>query len=126
MHIPDGLIYGQTAVATGTVGAGAVGIALRKARTLLDDRQVPLVGVTAAFIFAAQMATFPVAGGTSAHLLGGALAGVLLGPWLGFLVVTVVYLVQAIGFADGGVTALGANVLMMGFPRPWAATTSSG
>lgn len=115
MHIPDGLIYAPTAVATGATGAGLVALALYKSRDGLDDRQIPLVGVTAAFIFAAQMVTFPVAGGTSAHLLGGVLAGILLGPWLGALVETVVYLVQAIGFADGGVTALGANVIMMGF-----------
>jgi cobalt/nickel transport system permease protein len=115
MHIPDGLIYAQTAVATGATGAGLVAVALRKARKTLEDRQIPLVGVTAAFIFAAQMVTFPVAGGTSAHLLGGAMAGILLGPWLGALVETVVYTVQAIGFADGGITALVANVLMMGF-----------
>lgn len=115
MHIPDGLIYAPTAVATGVAGAALVAVALHKARDALDDRQIPLVGVTAAFIFAAQMVTFPIAGGTSAHLLGGVLAGILLGPWLGALVETVVYLVQAIGFADGGITALGANVIMMGF-----------
>lgn len=115
MHIPDGLLNPSTAVATGAVGAGLVAIALYKSRDALDDRQIPLVGVTAAFVFAAQMVTFPIAGGTSAHLLGGVLAGILLGPWLGALVETVVYLVQAIGFADGGITALGANVIMMGF-----------
>lgn len=115
MHIPDGLIYAPTAVATGVTGAGLVGVALRRSRDALDDRQIPLVGVTAAFIFAAQMVTFPIAGGTSAHLLGGALAGILLGPWLGALVETVVYVVQALAFADGGITALGANVIMMGF-----------
>lgn len=70
--------------------------------------------MTAAFIFAAQMVTIPVAGGTSAHLLGGAMAGIMLGPWVGTLVVSVVYMVQAIAFADGGITALGANVLAMG------------
>lgn len=115
MHIPDGLLYAPTAAVTGAAGVAAVAVALRKSREELDDRQIPVVGVTAAFLFAAQMVTFPIAGGTSAHLLGGALAGILLGPWLGALVETVVYLVQAVGFADGGVTALGANVLAMGF-----------
>ncbi len=114
MHIPDGLVDATTAAATTVAGAGAVAYALKKSRSELDDRRVPIVGLTAAFIFAAQMVTIPVAGGTSAHLLGGAMAGIMLGPWIGTLVVSVVYLVQAIGFADGGITALGANILCMG------------
>ena len=114
MHIPDGLMYPATAAVTGIAGAGAVAYALRKSREELDEKRIPVVGLTAAFIFAAQMVTIPVAGGTSAHLLGGAMAGIMLGPWIGTLVVSVVYLVQAIGFADGGVTALGANILCMG------------
>lgn len=114
MHVPDGLIGPVTAVVTWAVAAGAVAYAMRRSREELDDRRIPVVGMTAAFIFAAQMVTVPVAGGTSAHLLGGAMAGILLGPWVGTLVVSVVYLVQAIGFADGGITALGANVLAMG------------
>ncbi len=114
MHVPDGLINAGTAVVTWIVAAAIVGYALRRAQAELDDRSVPIVGLTAAFIFAAQMVTIPVAGGTSAHLLGGAMAGILLGPWVGTLVVSVVYIVQAIGFADGGITALGANVLAMG------------
>ncbi len=115
MHIPDGLVDPATAVVTTVVGAGLVAYALKKSREELDDRRVPVVGLTAAFIFATQMVTFPIAGGTSAHLLGGAMAGILLGPWLGGLAMTVVYLVQAIGFADGGITALGANVIAVGF-----------
>lgn len=114
MHIPDGLIDSATAVGTTVVGAGTVAYALKKSRDELDDRSIPMVGLTAAFVFAAQMVTIPVAGGTSAHLLGGAMAGIMLGPWVGTLVVSVVYLVQAIGFADGGITALGANILCMG------------
>jgi cobalt/nickel transport system permease protein len=114
MHIPDGLIDTTTAAVTTVAGAGAVAYALKRSREELDDRRIPVVGLTAAFIFAAQMVTVPVAGGTSAHLLGGAMAGIMLGPWIGTLVVSVVYLVQAIGFADGGITALGANILVMG------------
>lgn len=110
MHIPDGFVNGSTALATGAVGAAAVGYSLKVARERLDDRQIPMLGVTAAFVFAAQMINFPVGLGTSGHLLGGALAAVLLGPWLGGLVIAIVLMVQAIGFADGGITALGANV----------------
>ncbi|MGH3144969.1 MAG: energy-coupling factor ABC transporter permease, partial [Rubrobacter sp.] len=114
MHVPDGLIGPLTAVITWIVAIVVVGYALRRSREELDDRSIPIVGLTAAFIFAAQMVTIPVAGGTSAHLLGGAMAGIMLGPWVGTLVVSVVYIVQAIAFADGGITALGANILAMG------------
>ena len=114
MHVPDGLIGPVTAIVTWVVALVVVGYALRRSQAELDDRSIPIVGLTAAFIFAAQMVTIPVAGGTSAHLLGGAMAGIMLGPWVGTLVVTVVYTVQAIAFADGGITALGANVLAMG------------
>ena len=113
MHAPDGFLNAGTAVATGVVSAGTVGAALRQARNRLLDKQVPLAGLTAAFIFAAQMVNFPVAAGTTGHLLGGALAAILLGPSLGVLVVTVVVVVQALAFADGGLTALGYNVLNM-------------
>ncbi len=114
MHVPDGLIGPVTAIVTWAIALVVVVYALRRSQAELDDRSIPIVGLTAAFIFAAQMVTIPVAGGTSAHLLGGAMAGILLGPWVGTLVVTVVYTVQAIAFADGGITALGANVLAMG------------
>ena len=113
MHAPDGLLDASTAIATGVLSASAVGIALRKSRTELDDKQVPLAGISAAFIFAAQMVNCPVAAGTTGHLMGGALAAVLLGPSMGLLVVTVVVMVQALVFADGGLTALGYNVLNM-------------
>lgn len=113
MHAPDGFLTGPTAIATGVMSAGAIAASLRASRPELDDDRIPLAGVTAAFVFAAQMVNFPVAAGTSGHLLGGALAAVLLGPSLGLLVVAVVVIVQAIGFADGGLTALGYNVMNM-------------
>ena len=114
MHIPDGFLSPDVAAGTGVVAAGAVGYALRRADRTLDERAVPLLGVTGAFVFAAQMLTFPVAGGTSGHFLGAALAAVLLGPWTACLVLAVVLVMQAFVFADGGVTALGANILNMG------------
>ena len=114
MHIPDGFLDPGVAAATGVVAGGAVVVGLRKAEATFDERRAPLLGVTAAFVFAAQMLNFPVAGGTSGHFLGAALATVLLGPWLACLVLAVVLLVQAFLFADGGVSALGANLLNMG------------
>jgi cobalt/nickel transport system permease protein len=113
MHIPDGFLNAGTAAATGVASAGGVAYALREAKTKLADRQIPIVGVTAAFVFAVQMINFPVLPGVSGHLLGGALAAILLGPWMGALVLATVLLVQAIGFADGGITALGANISLM-------------
>lgn len=113
MHAPDGFLNAATAVTTGALSAGAIGVALRQSREELADKQVPLAGLAAAFIFAAQMINFPVAAGTTGHLLGGALAAILLGPWLGVLVVSVVVVVQALAFADGGLTALGYNLLNM-------------
>lgn len=113
MHAPDGFLTAPTAIVTGVLSAGAIGAAVRASRPELDDDRIPLAGVTAAFVFAAQMVNFPVAAGTTGHLLGGALAAILLGPSLGLLVVAVVVLVQALVFADGGLTALGYNVLTM-------------
>lgn len=113
MHAPDGFLNVGTAATTGALSVGAVGASLRHMRTSLADRRVPLAGLAAAFIFAAQMFNFPVAAGTTGHLLGGALAAVLLGPATGAVVVTVVVIVQALAFADGGLTALGYNVLNM-------------
>ncbi len=114
MHVPDGFLDVSTSVATGVVAAGAVGIALRGARHELNERTVPLAGLTSAFIFATQMINFPVGLGTSGHLMGGALAAVLVGPWTGVLCMSVVLMVQALLFADGGLTALGANITLMG------------
>ena len=113
MHVPDGFLDAPTSLATGAVAVVGVGICLRRARDELDERTVPLAGLVAAFVFAAQMFTFPVAAGTSGHLLGGALATVLVGPWVGALCVSVVLLVQAVLFADGGLTALGTNICLM-------------
>jgi cobalt/nickel transport system permease protein len=114
MHIPDGFLTPEVAAACAVPAIGAVGYGLRRASRELDERRVPLLGVTAAFVFAAQMLNFPVAGGTSGHFLGAALAAILLGPWLASVVLAVVLIVQSFVFADGGVTALGANVLNMG------------
>jgi cobalt/nickel transport system permease protein len=113
MHIPDGFLNTGVSVATGVVAAGAVGYGLYKAREELDEKSVPMLALCAAFVFAAQMLNFPVAGGTSGHFLGGVLVAVLLGPWLGSLVIALVLLVQCLGFADGGITALGANIFNM-------------
>lgn len=113
MHIPDGFLSTGTAAATWLASAGSVGYAVRRVNQELNERQIPLMGVTAAFIFAAQMMNFTVAGGTSGHLLGGALAAILLGPWAGMLVLTSVLVVQALLFQDGGLLALGANVFNM-------------
>jgi len=113
MHIPDGFISTGTAAVTWVASAGGIGYAVRRVNRELSERQVPLMGVTAAFIFAAQMMNFTVVGGTSGHLVGGALAAILLGPWAGALVLTAVLAVQALLFQDGGLLALGANVLNM-------------
>lgn len=111
MHIPDGIINGATSAGFGAVAAGGLGVALRQTREYLSDRQVPLAALVAAFVFAAQMVNFPVIAGMSGHLLGGVLAAVLIGPAAGFIVITVVLVVQALMFADGGLTALGLNVV---------------
>ena len=127
MHIPDGFVSTGTAAATWLASAGSVGYAVRRVNQELNERQVPLMGVTAAFIFAAQMMNFAVAGGTSGHLLGGALAAILLGPWAGMLVLTSVLAVQALLFQDGGLLALGANVFNMavvGVLVGWVAYTT--
>lgn len=114
MHIPDGFIDGKTAAVTAALSAVGVGLALRQVRRELPARKVPLLGLAAAFLFAAQMVNFPVAGGTSGHLVGGVLVAALLGPGAAIVVVTTVLIVQCFLFADGGVLALGANVLNMG------------
>ncbi|MDX3529606.1 energy-coupling factor ABC transporter permease [Streptomyces sp. ID05-39B] len=113
MHVPDGFINAPTSAVTGVVAAGAIAVSLRGARRELDERTAPLAGLVAAFIFAVQMLNFPVAAGTSGHLLGGALAAILVGPFTGVLCVSVVLLMQGILFADGGLTALGVNITNM-------------
>lgn len=115
MHVPDGFIDAPTCVAAGAVAVAGAGCCLAGARRELSERSAPLAGLVAAFVFAVQMLNFPVAAGTSGHLLGGALAAVLIGPWTGALCVTVVLVVQAVLFADGGLTALGVNVVLMAF-----------
>ncbi|MEV0528346.1 energy-coupling factor ABC transporter permease [Streptomyces sp. NPDC050439] len=113
MHVPDGFINAPVSAATGVIAAGAIAVSLRGARRELDERTAPLAGLVAAFIFAVQMLNFPVAAGTSGHLLGGALAAILVGPYTGVLCVSVVLLMQGVLFADGGLTALGVNITDM-------------
>lgn len=119
MHVPDAFLDAPTSLATGGVAIAGVALALRRSRGDLDDRVAPLAGLVATFVFAAQMLNFPVAAGTSGHLLGGALAAVLVGPWTATLCVTVVLLVQALVFADGGLTALGTNVTLLALVGVW-------
>ena len=114
MHIPDGFLNVQTWVTMDVVAGLSVAYAIRKTKASLGERQIPLMGVMAAFIFAAQMLSFPVAGGTSGHLIGGVMAAVLLGPWAATLVMSTIFIVQCLLFQDGGLTALGANIFNMG------------
>lgn len=114
MHVPDGFLDIPTSIATGVTAAGVVAISLRKANREIRESGPALAGLTAAFIFAVQMVNFPIGAGTSGHLLGGALAVALVGPWTGVLCMTVVLLVQGLLFADGGLTALGTNIIDMG------------
>ena len=113
MHIPDGFLDTKTWMTTAAIGAAALGYSVRKTKLELKERQIPRLGVMAAFIFAAQMINFPVAGGTSGHLLGAALATILLGPWSASIILTTILIIQCLVFQDGGLTALGANVLNM-------------
>lgn len=114
MHIPDGFLDGKTAATATAISAVGLGLALRQVRRELPPRRVPLLGLAAAFLFAAQMVNFPVAGGTSGHVVGGVLVAALLGPSAAVIVVAAVLIVQCFLFADGGVSALGANLLNMG------------
>lgn len=115
MHIPDGFLDGKTLALTGALSAGGLAVAARQVSRTLPRNKIPLMGLGAAFVFAAQMLNFPVAGGTSGHLLGGVLAGVLLGPGAAAIVIACVLTVQALLFSDGGVLALGANIFNMAF-----------
>lgn len=114
LHIPDGFLSTTVALVGWALVIVLVGQALRMTREQLGERQVPLMGILAAFIFAAQMLNFPVAGGTSGHLLGAALAAIVLGPWAASLVMTSVVGIQALLFQDGGLLVLGWNILNMG------------
>lgn len=113
MHVPDGFIDAPVSIGAGVVAAAGVAVCLRGAKHELDDRTAPMAGLVAAFVFAVQMLNFPVAAGTSGHLLGGALAAILVGPFTGALCVAVVLIVQSLLFADGGLTAIGVNVVDM-------------
>ena len=114
LHIPDGLLSPLVSLLSWILTIALLWVALRRVGDDLGERQVPLMGVMAAFIFAAQMINFPVAGGTSGHLLGGALAAIALGPWAGMLVMASVVIVQGLLFQDGGLLVMGANILNMG------------
>jgi len=114
MHIPDGFLSFEVNAATAAVSAACCAVAIRHANRTLGERQIPMLGVAGAFIFAAQMLNFPIAGGTSGHFLGSTLAAVLLGPLNGCLVMAIVLAIQCLVFADGGLTALGSNIFNAG------------
>jgi cobalt/nickel transport system permease protein len=114
LHAPDGFLSPEIAALMWVLTIAVLAVAVRRTNATLDDRAVPLLGVMAAFIFAAQMFNFQVAGGTSGHLLGGVLAAVILGPWAGTLVMACVIAVQALVFQDGGLVVMGANIFNMG------------
>src|SRR5215212_11469161 len=114
LHIPDGFLSLIVSLICWVITALVLSFAIARTNKSLGEKQVPLMGVMAAFIFAAQMINFPVAGGTSGHLLGGALVSILLGPWAGMLVMTAVIAVQGLLFQDGGLLVMGANILNMG------------
>jgi cobalt/nickel transport system permease protein len=114
MHIPDGFLSAPVAGVGYALAAVFIVLAVWRTNRSLGEKSVPLMGVAAAFIFAVQMMNFPVAGGTSGHLLGGTLAAILVGPWAAIIVMTSVIGVQALMFQDGGLSALGLNVLNMG------------
>lgn len=113
MHIPDGFLDVKTAISSAVISAGAIGYSIKQTKNTLNERQVPMLGVMAAFIFAAQMVNFPIAGGTSGHLIGATLASITFGPWASILIMTSVLLIQGFVFQDGGISALGGNILLM-------------
>lgn len=119
MHIPDGFIDIPTSAAFAAIAAGAIAVSIKGAKSSLDDKTAPLAGLTATFIFAVQMLNFPVAAGTSGHLLGAALATVLVGPYAATLAISIVLLLQSLLFADGGLSALGLNIFNMSIIGVW-------
>jgi cobalamin biosynthesis protein CbiM len=119
LHIPDGFINIPISALFGIISIALIAISLRRAGAVLDDRTTPLAGLTAVFIFAAQMINFPVAAGTSGHLLGAALATALVGPHAATLALTVVLGIQALLFADGGLSALGLNIFNISILAVW-------
>jgi cobalt/nickel transport system permease protein len=113
MHMSDGLVNAPTAAGFGLVAIVGLAVAAHRARADLDDRTAPMAGLVTAFVFAVQMINFPILPGASGHLLGGALVAILVGPWVGSLCIAIVLVVQALLFADGGLTALGTNIVNM-------------
>ncbi|WP_296143318.1 MULTISPECIES: energy-coupling factor ABC transporter permease [unclassified Pseudonocardia] len=113
MHMSDGIVNAPTSLIFGVISVLFVGLAAVRARADLDDRTAPMAGLVTTFVFAVQMINFPILPGASGHLLGGALVAILVGPWVGTLCITIVLVVQALLFADGGLTALGTNVFNM-------------
>ncbi|MCV7228467.1 energy-coupling factor ABC transporter permease [Mycolicibacterium komossense] len=125
MHMSDGIVDAPTSVIFGVIAVLVIGVCAWRARTELDERTVPLAGLVAAFIFAVQMVNFPILPGVSGHLLGGALAAILVGPYTGALCISIVLVVQSLLFADGGVTALGTNITNMALIGVAAGYTSA-
>lgn len=114
MHIPDGFLDTRTWIGTAIISLACIGFAVRKANRGITEKHIPLFGVMAAFVFAAQMFNFPIGGGTSGHFMGATLIAILLGPYASVLIMTTVLTVQCLVFQDGGITALGANIFNMG------------
>ena len=121
MHIPDGFLSAATVATTYAVSVGGIGNAVRVANKKLGEKHIPLMGILAAFIFAAQMLNFPVAGGTSGHVIGAALVAILLGPWSAVIIMSAVLIAQSLIFQDGGLLALGANIFNMGIVAGFSA-----
>lgn len=113
MHIPDGFLDTKTWLSLTVVSGAILAFAIKGFKREDLEQRIPLIGVTAAFVFAAQMLNFPVAGGTSGHFMGGVLCCILLGPWTGFITMSLVLIVQCFLFQDGGLTTLGANIFNM-------------
>lgn len=122
LHIPDGFLDNTVAIFCWVISLIILGLGVRKAQADYNEKLIPLAGVMAAFIFAAQMINFPVLGGTSGHLIGASLAFIVLGPWLGLMVMMAVVGLQALLFQDGGLVAMGANILVMGIVPGFIAT----
>lgn len=121
MHIPDGFLNSAVVGTTYVISSGGVANALRLARDKIGEKHIPMMGIMAAFIFAAQMLNFPIAGGTSGHVIGAALVAILLGPWAAIIIMSVVLIAQSFIFQDGGLLALGANIFNMGIIASFAA-----
>ena len=114
MHLPDGFLAARVWIPMMGISAGTIAAAVMIANRKITEKHIPILGVLSAFVFAAQMLNFPVAGGTSGHFMGTALIAILIGPWAAVLVMTTILLVQCFVFQDGGLTALGANIFNMG------------